>query len=130
MDGFVALVPGEQLVERAMRYFSETAGGEDAELRVVATFPKSDGSPPLEWRFDLSAESKAEPILEVSLWHYGPPQRSYGEPTPVDYQFAGQHPSDVALWREHSGQFDLVGLERAAFAVFDACGVSATASST
>ena len=160
----------------------------------MATFPKSDCSPPLEWRFDLSAESKAEPILEVSLWHYGPPQRSYGEPTPVDYQFAGQDPSDVALWRGHSGQaevlllfppapeivgqeadshtfaaqmrdasvaneaddsgpmltvetfegyaasplgasqglieFDLVGLERAAFAVFDACGVSATASST
>ena len=60
VDGFVAFVPGEQLVERAMRYFSETAGGEDAELRVVATFPESDGSPPLEWRFDLRAESKAD----------------------------------------------------------------------
>ena len=125
--------------------------------------------------------------LEVSLWHFGPPQRSYGEPTPVKYVFAGQRPSDVDLWWGHPGQaevllllpptleivseqadshtfaaqmrdaaganedddsgpilavetfeghttsppgqsqgrieFDLVGLERAAFPVFDACGV-------
>lgn len=60
IDGFVAFVPGERLIERALRYFSETAGGEHAELRVVATFPDSDGSPPLEWRFDLGAESMAD----------------------------------------------------------------------
>jgi len=129
----------------------------------------------------------AESLLDVSLWHYGPPQRSYGEPTMVRYAFAGQDASDVAPWWGHPGQaevlllppptpeiagqeadshtfaaqtrdaartneddesgpmltvetfegydtippgpsqgritFDLVGLERAAFPVFDACGI-------
>lgn len=126
-------------------------------------------------------------FLEVWLWHFGPPQRFYGEPTPVRYQLAEKSPSDVALWWGHSAQaevamllpplpdipeqvadshtfatqmrdaaaanddsqsgpiltaetwegestsplgesqgtitFDLAGLERAAFPVFDACGV-------
>ncbi len=139
------------------------------------------------WQLQRGEEAPAEPYLEVSLWHFGPPQRSYGEPTPVQYQFEGQGPSDVARWWGHSGQaevlllppptpeivgqeadshtfaarmhsaakadgdedsgpmltvetfegytasqlgpsqgeieFDLVGLERAAFPVFDACGV-------
>ena len=139
-------------------------------------------------------EAPAGRQLDVSLWHFGPPQREYGEPTPVKYTFAGQRPSDVALWWGHPGQaevllllppmpeivdqdadshtfatqmrdaamadgnddsgpmltvqtwegdtlsplgesqgkieFDLVGLERAAFPVFVACGVSAVASST
>ena len=121
-------------------------------------------------------EDPAGSSLDVWLWHFGPPQRSYGERTPVRYQFGGQGPSSVALWWGHPGQaevallvppdshrlardmrrvaeehenedsgpmlqvetwegaslsgrgtsqgridFDLVGLERAAFPVLDAC---------
>ena len=140
------------------------------------------------WQLQRGDETSAEPYLEVGLWHFGPPQQTYGEPTPAQYQFAGQGPSDVALWWGHSGQaevlllppptpeivgqeadshtfaarmraaaranddddsgpmltietfeghtanprgpsqgsieFDLVGLERAAFPVFDACNAS------
>ncbi|MXW95042.1 MAG: hypothetical protein F4110_14420 [Acidimicrobiaceae bacterium] len=146
------------------------------------------------WQLERGEERPAEPYLEVWLWHFGPPQQTYGEPTPVRYQFARQDPSDVALWWGHSGQaevlllpplipeiveqeadshtfaaqmrdaaranedddsgpiltietfegytvnprgpsqgeieFDLVGLERAAFPVFDACAVSTAAPST
>ena len=60
VDGFVAFVPGERLVGRVLRFFSDTAGTADASLQVVATFPDRDGSAPLQWRFDISAESKAE----------------------------------------------------------------------
>ena len=59
VDGFVLFVPGEQLVGRALSFFSETAGSEDAQLRVVATFPEQAGSAPLEWQFDIGAESLA-----------------------------------------------------------------------
>lgn len=147
------------------------------------------GFEPTLWVACWPGESEwAEPALEVSLWHFGPPQRSYGEPTPVRYQFDGLRASDAALWWGHSGQaevvlllpplpeidgqeadshrfatemryaaaldegsapgltvetwegsradrlgasqgvieFDLLGLERAAFPVFDACGVPGT----
>ena len=59
VDGFVAFVPGERLVGRVLRFLGETAGTADARLQVVATFPDSDGSAPLEWHFDIGAESKA-----------------------------------------------------------------------
>ena len=167
-----------------------------AHVEAVAHTVEYDwrGFTPTLWVACRHGESDpAESILEVWLWHYGPPQQHYGEPTPVKYTFAGQRPSDVALWRGHPGQaevlrllppmpeiveqeadsrtfaaqmrdaamadgdddsgpmltvqtweggtlsplgesqgkieFDLAGLERAAFPVFDACGVSATASS-
>ena len=60
VDGFVAFVPGERLIGRSLRFLGETAGGENAQLRVIATFHESDGSTPLEWGFDLSAESMAD----------------------------------------------------------------------
>lgn len=136
---------------------------------------------------DEDSIQRSGPSLQVWLWHFGPPQRFYGKPTPVRYQFAEESPSDVALWWGHSAQaevvmllpptpdipeqdadshtfatqmrgaaaanddsesgpiltaetwegestsplggsqgtitFDLAGLERAAFPVFDACGV-------
>lgn len=59
-DGFVAFVSEERLIGRALRYFSETAGGEDAQLRVIATFSERDGRTPLEWHFDLGVESMAQ----------------------------------------------------------------------
>ncbi len=124
-------------------------------------------------------------FLDVWLWHFGPPQLFYGEPTPVGYQFAEESTGGLALWWGHPAQaevavlpaplipeqgadshafaaqmrgaaaanddsesgpiltaetwegestsplgvsqgtitFDLVGLERAAFPVFDACGI-------
>lgn len=49
-------------------------------------------------------------FLQVWLWHFGPPQRFYGEPTPVRYQFAEESPSDVALWWGHSAQAEVVVL--------------------
>ena len=60
IDGFVPFVPGEQLVGRVLRFFSETAGTMDAQLRVLAIFPEEDGSAPLEWRFDIGATSLAD----------------------------------------------------------------------
>ena len=118
--------------------------------------------------------------LTASLWYFGPPQQvPYGEPTPVQYRFAGDSGSRTQLWWGHPGQaevalllppdsyrladdmrraaaesesedsgpvlqvetwegeslsglgasqgrieFDLVGLDRAAFPVFDACPAS------
>ena len=68
VDGFIAYVPGDGLVEDALGYFSETAGNVAASLLVRATFPEQDAvddlgeaivRPPLEWSFDLSPESKA-----------------------------------------------------------------------
>ena len=49
-------------------------------------------------------------FLDVWLWHFGPPQRFYGEPTPVQYQFAGRQPSEVALWWGHSAQAEVAVL--------------------
>ena len=60
VDGFVLVVPGEQLVGRSLRFFSETAGSQDVQLRVVATFHEQDGSAPLEWQFDIGSESLAD----------------------------------------------------------------------
>ena len=51
-----------------------------------------------------------EPILEAWLWYFGPPQFFYGEPTPAQYQFAGQDPSPVALWWGHPGQAEVLKL--------------------
>ena len=62
-DGFVPFVPGEQLVGRTLRFFSESAGSEDAQLRVVATFPEQDGSAPLEWQFDIGTKSLADEYI-------------------------------------------------------------------
>ena len=60
VDGFVPYVPGERLVQRFLDHFSDTAGGEDTQLQVVATFDEREGSAPLEWRFDISTESLAD----------------------------------------------------------------------
>ena len=59
VDGFVAFVPGERLVRRALGFFSEFAGSEGAQLQVVGLFPERDGSAPLIWIFDIGAESQA-----------------------------------------------------------------------
>ena len=59
VDGFVAYVPGDRLTRRALDFFSEIAGTEGAQLRVVALFPERDGSAPLIWIFDIGTESKA-----------------------------------------------------------------------
>ena len=59
VDGFIPFVPGDELVGRTLRFFSETAGSEDAQLSVIATFPERDGSAPLEWRFDIGPGSLA-----------------------------------------------------------------------
>ncbi len=49
-------------------------------------------------------------FLDVWLWHFGPPQRFYGEQTPVRYQFAGASSSDTAVWWGHSAQAEVVVL--------------------
>ena len=60
VDGFVARVPGEHHTARAVSFFRQTAGQDRAELRVSAVFPESEGGNPLEWRFRLDSESKAD----------------------------------------------------------------------
>lgn len=47
--------------------------------------------------------------LDVWLWHFGPPQRFYGEPTPVQYRFEG-YPPRMALWSGHSAQAEVAVL--------------------
>ncbi len=49
-------------------------------------------------------------FLDVWLWHFGPPQRFYGVPTPVQYRFEGARPTDVALWSGHSAQAEVTVL--------------------
>ncbi len=63
VDGFVAHVPGEQDTDRAVTYLRWIAGQDNAELRVIAVFPEPDGGAPLEWRFRLDADSKADERL-------------------------------------------------------------------
>ncbi len=40
---------------------------------------------------------------DVWVGHFGPPERFYGEPTPVRYQFFGQQRSEAASWLARSG---------------------------
>ena len=125
-----------------------------------------------------AGDTAEDGLLVAALWHFGPPQFLYGEPTPVRYQFREESEGQTALWQGHPGQaevarlpppdshrlagdmrraagkldsedsgpvlivetwegeslntlsasqgrieFNLLGLERAAFPVFDACGV-------
>ena len=60
------------------------------------------------WSSDNDEERResgaAESLLDVWLWRFGPPQRFYGEPTPVQYRFEGYQPTEVALWSGHSAQ--------------------------
>ena len=53
---------------------------------------------------------RTESVLEVWLWYFGPPQFVYGEPTPAQYQFAGQTPSPITLWWGHPGQAEILQL--------------------
>ena len=89
----------------------------DARNHTV-TFDWGEFAPSLSlncWRGDNEEERPedqdenrtAEKFLDVWLWHFGPPQRFYGEPTPVQYQFDGQQPSEVALWWGHSAQAEV-----------------------
>jgi hypothetical protein len=59
-DGFVAYVPGGQRTDTAVTYFRQTARQDGAELRVFAFFPESEGGNPLEWRFRLDPQSRAD----------------------------------------------------------------------
>ena len=60
LDGFVVYVPGGQLTGEAVTYLRQTAGQDGAELRVIAVFPEPDGGAPLEWRFRVDGDSKAD----------------------------------------------------------------------
>lgn len=59
---------------------------------------------------DQDENQTAGTSLEVWLWHYGPPQRFYGQPTPVQYRFGGYQPTEVALWSGHSAQAEVTVL--------------------
>ena len=49
-------------------------------------------------------------FLDVWLWHFGPPQRFYGEPTPVQYRYGGYQPTEIAPWSGHSAQAEVTVL--------------------
>ena len=70
-DGFVAHVPGEQETDIAVRFFRVTAGQDGAELRVIAVFPESEGGNPLEWRFRLDPQSKADERIRLVVENCG-----------------------------------------------------------
>jgi hypothetical protein len=60
------------------------------------------------WRGDDDSRAgTAGPLLAVWLWHFGPPQQIYGEPTPVRYRFEGYRPTEVALWMGHPAQAEV-----------------------
>jgi hypothetical protein len=61
-------------------------------------------------RPDRDGSPAAEMFLDVWLWHFGPPQRSYGEPTPVQYRFEGRRPDEAALWSGHPAQAEVTVL--------------------
>ena len=63
-----------------------------------------------ERREDQDENRTAGMFLEVWLWHFGPPQRFYGEPTPVQYRFEGYQPTEIALWNGHSAQAEVTVL--------------------
>lgn len=59
---------------------------------------------------DQDENRTAGSFLEVWLWHFGPPQRFYGQPTPVQYRFGGYQPTEIALWSGHSAQAEVTVL--------------------
>lgn len=59
---------------------------------------------------DQDENRTAGMFLDVWLWHFGPPQRFYGEPTPVQYRFGGHPPTEIALWSGHSAQAEVTVL--------------------
>lgn len=63
-----------------------------------------------EERSDQDENRTAEMFLDVWLWHFGPPQRFYGELTPVQYRFGGYEPTEIALWNGHSAQAEVTVL--------------------
>ena len=63
-----------------------------------------------EERSDQDENRTAEMFLDVWLWHFGPPQRSYGEPTRVQYRFGGYEPTEIALWSGHLAQAEVTVL--------------------
>ena len=70
------------------------------------------------WRGDNEEEPQengsenvtAGSLLDVWLWHFGPPQFFYGEPTPVQYRFEGYRPTEIALWSGHAAQAEVAVL--------------------
>lgn len=59
---------------------------------------------------DQNENRTAGMFLDVWLWHFGPPQRFYGEPTRVQYRFGGYQPTEVALWSGHLAQAEVTVL--------------------
>ena len=60
VDGFIVRVSGEHDTARAVSFLRQTAGQDSVELRVSAVFPEAEGGNPLEWRFRLDSQSKAD----------------------------------------------------------------------
>jgi hypothetical protein len=59
---------------------------------------------------DDGHDGAAGSLLEVWLWHFGAPQRFYGEPTPVRYRFEGHRASRITLWSGHPAQAEVAVL--------------------
>lgn len=110
---------GEWVVEER----SDSRGGYSISAHLGArdhtvTFDWGEFAPSLSlncWRGDneeqRSDENRtAEMFLHVWLWHFGPPQRFYGEPTPVQYRFGGYEPTEIALWSGHLAQAEVTVL--------------------
>ena len=108
VDGFVARVPGEHHTARAVNFFRQTAGQDRAELRVSAVFPESEGGNPLEWRFRLDSESKADERIRHVVENCGGVLVGAARRTPLErYGITGEaHPDtcwclalSVSWWR-------------------------------